>query len=235
MATTSSTIQIATPDGAMSGFLARPSDDGKYPAVLVIMEAFGLNQHIKDVATRIAGEGYVALAPDVYYRQPNAVVGYDQLPDAIRLMTSLRDDAIVSDLSAAVSHLQAQPFVRADRIGITGFCMGGRISFLSACTMPTIKAAAPFYGGGIGSLLDRAGGIACPMLLFFGDQDPFIPNEEVATITATLRDLKKNAEVKVYAGAPHGFFCNERDSYRADAAADAWTRLTTFLARHLKS
>lgn len=235
MATTSSTVQITTPDGAMSGFLARPSDDGKYPAVLVIMEAFGLNHHIKEVAARIAGEGYVALAPDVYYRQPNAVVGYDQLPDAIRLMTTLRDDAIVSDVAAAVSHLQALPFVRADRIGITGFCMGGRISFLSACAIPTIKAAAPFYGGGIGGLLDRAASIACPMLLFFGDQDPFIPNDEVSTITATLRDLKKDAEVKVYPGAPHGFFCNERDSYRADAAADAWTRLTTFLARHLKS
>lgn len=235
MATSSSTVRIKTPDGEMSGFLARPSGDGKYPAVLVIMEAFGLNQHIKDVATRIAGEGYVALAPDVYYRQPNAVVGYDQLPDAIRLMTSLRDDSIVSDISAAVAHLQAQAFVRDDRIGITGFCMGGRISFLSACTIPALKAAAPFYGGGIGGLLDRAGGISCPMLLFFGDQDPFIPNDEVAKITSTLSDLKKNAEVKVYPGAPHGFFCNERDSYRADAATDAWGRLTTFLARHLKS
>lgn len=234
MATNTSTVRIKAQDGDMPAFLARPTDDGKYPAVLVIMEAFGLNQHIREVAARIANEGYVALAPDVYYREPNAVVGYDQLPEAIRLMTSLRDDSIVADVSAAVTYLQAQPFVRADRIGITGFCMGGRISFLSACTIPTITAAAPFYGGGIGGLLDRAGGIACPMLLFFGDQDPFIPNEEVARITSALRDGKKTAEVKVYPGAPHGFFCNERDSYRADAAADAWSRLTTFLARHLK-
>lgn len=235
MATTTSTVRIRALDGDMSAFLARPAGDGKYPAVLVIMEAFGLNQHIKDVATRIAGEGYVALAPDVYYREANAVVGYDQLPEAIRLMTGLRDDSIVSDVSAAVTYLQAQPFVRADRIGITGFCMGGRISFLSACTIPAIKAAAPFYGGGIGGLLDRTGGITCPMLLFFGDQDPFIPNEEVARITSTLGDREKTAEVKVYPGAPHGFFCNERDSYRVDAAADAWERLTSFLARHLKS
>jgi carboxymethylenebutenolidase len=235
MAISSSTVQIKTPDGTMSGFLARPSAEGKYPTVLVIMEAFGLNSHIRDVASRLAAEGYVALAPDMYYRQPNAVVGYDELPEAIRLMTTLRDDAIVSDVSAAVTFLEAQPFVRADRIGITGFCMGGRISFLSACAIPALKAAAPFYGGGIGGLLDRAGDIRCPMLLFFGDQDPFIPNEEVARITSTLRDLKKDAEVKVYPGAPHGFFCNERDSYRPDAAADAWTRLTAFLASHLKS
>ena len=235
MATNSSTVQITTPDGPMSGFLARPSGEDKYPTVLVIMEAFGLNDHIKDVAGRLAGEGYVALAPDMYHRQPNAVVGYDELPEAIRLMTTTRDDAIVSDLSAALAYLKAQPFVRADRIGITGFCMGGRISFLAASALPDLKAAAPFYGGGIGGLLDRAADIKCPILLFFGDQDPFIPNEEVEKIASTLRDLKKDAEVKVYAGAPHGFFCNERDSYRPDAAADAWERLKTFFARHLKS
>lgn len=234
MATSSSTVQITTPDGPMTGFLAKPDGEGKYPTVLVIMEAFGLNAHIKDVATRLAGEGYAALAPDMYHREPNAVVGYDELPEAIRLMTTTRDDGILSDLNAALTYLQAQPFVRADRIGITGFCMGGRISFLAATAIPAIKAAAPFYGGGIGGLLDRAADIKCPMLLFFGDQDPFIPNDEVEKIGSTLRDLNKDAEVKVYAGAPHGFFCNERDSYRADAAKDAWERLKTFFARHLK-
>ncbi|MFN8640789.1 MAG: dienelactone hydrolase family protein [Candidatus Binatia bacterium] len=235
MATSSNMVRIKTRDGEMSGCLARPDGEGKYPTVLVIMEAFGLNDHIKSVAARIAGEGYVALAPDMYYREKDAVVGYDQLPEAIRLMTGLRDDTIVADVSAAVAYLQGLPFVQADRIGITGFCMGGRISFLSAATIPAIRAAAPFYGGGIGGLLDRAGDISCPLLLFFGDQDPFIPNEEVAAISKTLRDLNKRAEVKVYPGAPHGFFCDQRDSYRADAAKDAWSRLTAFLAQHLKS
>ena len=235
METTTATERISTADGTMSAFLARPTAVGRYPAVLVLMEAFGLNGHIKDVATRIAAEGYVTLAPDVYYREANSVVGYDQLPEAIRLMSGLRDDAIVSDVKAAIAHAQKLPFVLGDRIGITGFCMGGRISFLSACTIPGIKAAVPFYGGGIAGLLDRAPGIACPMLLFFGDQDPFIPNQEVAKINATLRDLKKQADVQVYPGAPHGFFCNERDSYRADAAGDAWRRLTAFLATHLAS
>ena len=235
METTTATDLISTADGTMIAFLARPTAVGRYPAVLVLMEAFGLNGHIKDVATRIAAEGYVTIAPDVYYREANSVVGYDQLPEAIRLMSGLRDDAIVSDVKAAIAHAQKLPFVLGDRIGITGFCMGGRISFLSACTIPGIKAAVPFYGGGIAGLLDRAPGIACPMLLFFGDQDPFIPNQEVAKINATLRDLKKQADVQVYPGAPHGFFCNERDSYRADAAGDAWRRLTAFLATHLAS
>jgi carboxymethylenebutenolidase len=235
METTTGTVTIEAADGDMGAFLARPDGAGKHPAVLVIIEAFGLNDHIKDVAKRLAAEGYVALAPDMYYRQPNAVVGYDQLPEAIRLMTSLQDDKIVADMAAAVSYLQSQDFVRGDRIGITGFCMGGRISFLTACKNADIKAAAPFYGGGIGGLLDHAPKITCPMLLFFGDQDPFIPNEEVANIQATLSKLHKQAEVKVYAGAPHGFFCNERDSYRPDAAKDAWERLKTFFAKHLKA
>jgi carboxymethylenebutenolidase len=228
-------VKVKAADGDMPALLARPDAPGKHPAVVVVMEAFGLNDHIKDVARRIAAEGYVALAPDVYYRQPNNVVGYDQLPDAIRLMTSLRDDKIAADMAAAVTHMQSQEFVRGERIGVTGFCMGGRISFLSACKNADIKAAAPFYGGGIGGLLDQAPKITCPLLLFFGDQDPFIPNEEVENVKSTLAKLKKSAEVVVYPGATHGFFCNERDSYRADAAQDAWERLKTFFAKHLKS
>jgi len=235
MQTTSSMVKVATADGSMPAFLARPTGGGKYPGVIVVMEAFGLNPHIKEVATRIATEGYVALAPDLYYREPNAVVGYDQLPEAIRLMTSLRDDSIVADMASAISHLQSQDGVRADRIGVTGFCMGGRVSFLTACKSAEVKAAAPFYGGGIGGLLDQAAKIGCPLLLFFGDQDPFIPNEEVANIKTTLTKLNKRAEVVVYPGAPHGFFCNERDSYRPDAAADAWKRLQAFFTAQLAS
>jgi carboxymethylenebutenolidase len=235
METTSSMVKVTAADGEMSAFLARPAAAGRHPAVVVVMEAFGLNGHIKDVATRLAAEGYAALAPDMYYREPNAVVGYDQLPEAIRLMTSLRDDTIAADMAGVVSYVQSRDFVRGDRIGVTGFCMGGRISFLTACKNSDVKAAAPFYGGGIGSLLDQAPKITCPMLLFFGGQDAFIPHEEVETIKATLTKLKKSAEVVVYPGAPHGFFCNERDSYRPDAAKDAWDRLKTFFATHLKS
>jgi carboxymethylenebutenolidase len=234
MEISSETVSVATADGKMSAFLARPEAAGKHPAVIVVMEAFGLNNHIKDVAKRLAAEGYVALAPDMYYREKDAVVGYDQLPEAIRLMMTLKDDGIVSDIGSVIQYLSGQEFVRADRIGITGFCMGGRISFLSASTRPEIKASAPFYGGGIGGLLDRAKGIQCPMLLFFGDKDAFIPNDEVEKIKSTLAQLGKQAEVKVYAGADHGFFCNERGSYNAEAATDAWQRLLKFLGQHLK-
>jgi carboxymethylenebutenolidase len=162
------------------------------------------------------------------------VVGYDNLPEAIRLMTALNDDNIAKDVGAAIRYLKGQEFVRPDRIAITGFCMGGRISFLSACTQSDLSAAVPFYGGGIGGLLDRAKDARCPMLLFFGDKDAFIPNDEVDRITKTLADLGKPAEVKVYPGADHGFFCDERPSYNAAAAADAWRRMQAFFAQHLK-
>jgi carboxymethylenebutenolidase len=235
MEVSSEMVQIKAPDGAMPAFVASPMAIGKQPAVIVVMEAFGLNEHIKAVAKRIAAEGYVVLAPDVYYREKNSVVGYDNLPGALRLMGTLADDKIVKDVDAAVGYLKAQDFVRGDRIGITGFCMGGRISFLAACENRDLCAAAPFYGGGIGGLLGRADKLGCPLLLFFGDQDPFIPNDEVERIRTKLAELGKPAEVKVYPGAQHGFFCDGRSSYHPQAAADAWRRLLDFFARHLKA
>jgi len=242
MEITSGMVQIRAVDGTMSAALARPTADGKYPGVIVVQEAFGLNAHIKDVGARIAREGYVTLAPDLYYREKNAVVGYDNLPEAIRLMMGLSDDKIVKDMGAAIAYLQQQPAVRGDRIGLTGFCMGGRVSFLTACLNPAVKAAVPFYGGGIGSAappakapLDYADTLAAPMLLFFGEKDGFIGLDEVERIKTRLAELKKNAEVIVYPGADHGFFCNERSSYHAESAKDAWTRLLKFLEKHLKA
>ena len=245
MEITSGMVQVQAADGPMPGFLARPAATGRHPGVVVVQEAFGLNAHIKDVATRVAGEGYASLAPDLYYRENNAVVGYDNLPEAIRLMTGLWDEKIIKDMAAAIAYLQGQSFVRADRIGVTGFCMGGRVTFLTACRNPAVKAAVPFYGGGIGSVmqpgertpkapLEYADGLAAPMLLFFGADDTFIPLDEVERIKSRLSALNKNAETVIYPGAPHGFFCNERDSYRADAAKDAWERMGKFFEKHLK-
>ncbi len=246
MEITSAMVHVPTADGPMSAQLARPQGAAAHAAVVVVQEAFGLNPHIKDVGARLAREGYVTLAPDLYHRESNAVVGYDNLPEAIRLMMQLRDEQVVQDMDAAISYLQQQSFVRADRIGVTGFCMGGRITFLTACRNHAVKAAVPFYGGGIGSVmqpgehtpkapLEYAADLRAPMLLFFGENDSFIPLDEVERIKRRLAELKKDAETVVYPGAPHGFFCNERDSYRPDAATDAWTRLLKFFAQHLKA
>ncbi|HTO52891.1 MAG TPA: dienelactone hydrolase family protein [Myxococcota bacterium] len=227
--------QLTTPDGKMPAFLAAPTPPGRYPAVIVVMEAFGLNGHIEDVTKRIAAEGYVALAPDMYYRSlPDNKVGYDELPKAIGLMQKLDDGKIVRDVGAALDYLAAQPNVNADKIGITGFCMGGRISFLAACEFPgRIAASAPFYGGGIAGLLPKADKIRAPLHLFFGDRDAFIPQDQVKAIDAKLRELGKRYELDNYAGADHGFFCNDRPSYNEKAASDAWTKLKAFFREHL--
>jgi carboxymethylenebutenolidase len=246
MEISSGMVQIATEAGRMPAFLARPSVGGPYPGVVVVMEAFGLNGHIKEVAKRVAGEGYAALAVDLYYRQQSPVVGYDNLPEAIRLMSNLSDTEVVQDMGAGIAYLKQQEFCLGDRIGVVGFCMGGRVAFLTACRNADVKAAVPFYGGGIGTVMqpsertptapiEYAESLGCPVMLIYGGDDPFIPPEEVERIKVRLAELRKPAEVIVYPGAPHGFFCNERDAYRADAAQDAWGRLVAFLGTHLGS
>jgi carboxymethylenebutenolidase len=233
MALATEKVEIETAGGPLPAYLARPAGEGTLPAVLVIQEAFGLNEHIEDVARRIAAAGYVALAPDMYHRGgAGRTASYADLGAAIGLMNELKDDEIVADLDAAVAWLRARDDVRGDRIGITGFCMGGRISYLMACARPdAITAAAPFYGGGIP--IERTATLRCPVLALFGGDDAFIPPEQVSLLRAAVREHDKTVEIVVYPGAPHGFFCNERDSYRADAAADAWRRLTEFLRTHL--
>jgi carboxymethylenebutenolidase len=227
-------VDVPGAEGPMPAFLARPAGAGPAPAVLVIQEAFGLNDHIKDVARRVAAEGYVALAPDLFWRGGRGrTAGYDELPKALQLMGELRDDRIVADVRNAIAWLDAQPGVRQDRIGITGFCMGGRVSYLAAAEVnDRITAAAPFYGGGIP--VELTGKLRAPVLAFFGDDDPFIPLDQVEALRKEVARTGKQVEVVVYPKAPHGFFCNERDSHRPEAAKDSWERLKSFFARHLK-
>jgi carboxymethylenebutenolidase len=236
--------QVKASDGQMPVFVATPAEKGPFPGVIVVMEAFGLNQHIKGVAERIAREGYVTAAPDLYYRAKDSVAAYTDLPKALGLMGALSDAKIIEDVRAVQGSLKSQPKVRADRIGMTGFCMGGRITFLSACHLP-IKAAVPFYGGGIGRVMmpgektphppiDDAAGITGALLVFYGAEDSFIPMDEVALVQKKLKDLGKNAEVVVYEGAGHGFFCDERESYNKQAAEDSWKRLLAFFDQHLR-
>jgi carboxymethylenebutenolidase len=239
MQITTTTIRLRSGDGEMRCHQAQPRGQGKFPAVIVIMEAFGLNDHIKDVTERIAAEGYVTIAPDLYYRESPNVVGYDELQAAIGLMQRLDTEKVIADLRRVITHLKIQNFVNGDRIGITGFCMGGTIAFLAACKLPAeIKAAVPFYGGSIAgdsptAPLKSAGDMQAPVLCFFGEQDPYIPLSQVQTIEDTLRALGKSFEVKVYPGADHGFFCDDRASYHPEAAQDAWEKTKAWFAKHL--
>ncbi len=214
-----------------------PLGEGPFPAVVVLMEAFGLVRHIEEVAERLAGEGFAVLAPDLYYRQlPDNRVDYTQVPRAIELMQTIDDEAFIGDLRAALGFLADSGRVDTRRVAVTGFCMGGRLTFLAACGLAgQIAAAVPFYGGGIHRHLDQAATIACPLLLFFGDRDALISTEQVEAIDQRLRTLGKRYRIQRYPDADHGFFCNDRASYHPASATDAWRQLTEFLREQLSS
>jgi carboxymethylenebutenolidase len=236
---TTSTLQLDTPDGKMETYEARPKEGGAHPAVIVLMEAFGLNGHIKNVTERIAKEGYVAIAPDLYHRETERQVPYSELQKAIGIMNRLKDDKVMSDVGAVIAHLKKQNYVKAGSLGVTGFCMGGRFTYLAAAHHnKDVKAAVAFYGGGIPmgnpSPLSRTGEINCPIYLFFGGKDPLIPADHVAQVNKALTDNHKTFTMNVYPEATHGFFCDERQSYHPDSAKDAWEKFKSFFAQHLK-
>ncbi|MBI4588154.1 MAG: dienelactone hydrolase family protein [Candidatus Rokubacteria bacterium] len=208
--------------------LATPPGPGPFPAVIVIQEWWGLDDHIKDVAERYAREGYVSLAPDLYHgnvtKDPN---------EAGKLMGALKREEAVKDLLGAVAHLKAMKEVRADRIGVTGFCMGGSYALLLPCRTKDIRAAAPYYG----EIPDEATlrNLAAPILYIYGDADFWITKDEVGRLEATLKKLNKPGDVTIYPGAPHAFFNDTRkDVYRQTEAQDAWRRTLDLFAKHLK-
>jgi carboxymethylenebutenolidase len=239
MDVTASTLQLNTPDGKMEAYEAKPKEGGSYPGIVVLMEAFGLNDHIKKVTERIAQEGYVAIAPDLYHREAERLVPYSDLQKAVGIMNKLQDSKVMDDVGAAIAHLKSQSNVKAGSIGVTGFCMGGRFTYLAAAHHnKDVKAVVPFYPGGVPmgnpSPLSRTGEIKCPIYLFFGGKDPLIPQEHVDKINAELTDKKINFQLKLYPEATHGFFCDERPSYHPDSAKDAWEKFKSFFAQHLK-
>lgn len=229
-------VTIPTPDGVMPAYWCPPTAAEPQPAVLLLMEAFGLTPHIREVARRIARQGYGVLAPDLYYREPGAhTFGYDQVDAAMATMGQLDfGQPVEHDLAAAIAFLKAMPGVAPDRIGVTGFCLGGGLSFLAACRFSgAIAAAAPFYGMVLDDWIEAVSDITVPVALFFGGQDPFIGRDRIEQIEARFQSLGKPYSLTLYPEADHGFFCHERVNYNANAAADSWRRLTQFFRRHL--
>lgn len=231
-----SEVMVVTPDGQMSAFLYTPVALDRMPAVLLLMEAFGLTQHIRDVAIRIATEGYVVLVPDLYYREPNNKFGYDQVEQAMAMMWRLDfGKPMEEDLQAALGYLKARKNVNPEKIGVTGFCLGGGLTFLTACKFSAeIAAAAPFYGMVLDEWITAVEKITISVYLFFGGRDPFIPRDRIHQIELRFQELNKEYTLKVYPDAEHGFFCHERSSYNRLAAEDAWCELMQFFRKHLR-
>ncbi|MGD2180864.1 dienelactone hydrolase family protein [Lusitaniella coriacea] len=230
-------IIISTPDGEMPIFVCSPIQNSRKPVVMLLMEAFGLTQHIKDVAVRIAKEGYVVITPDLYYRElPNNKFGYDEVEEATTMMWQLDfGKPMEDDIEATLTYIKSRKDVDPDRVGVTGFCLGGGLTFFTATKFSSeITVAAPFYGMVFDEWIEAVTNITIPVYLFFGEIDPFIKRDRVKQIESRFKELGKNYKLKVYPNAEHGFFCHERSSYNASAAEDSWHELIEFFRQYLQ-
>ncbi|MEI8000525.1 MAG: dienelactone hydrolase family protein [Actinomycetes bacterium] len=232
-------LVLTTPDGPMAAFEAVP-DGVARGGVVVVQEAFGVNAHIRDVTERFAAAGYHAIAPAYFHRAGGGrVEDYTDVAAIFPLFEGLTDDGILTDTDAALDHLHAAGFTD-DRIGIVGFCFGGRVTFLVGLER-TLGAAVGFYGGGIATkgalpfpmLLDRTAELRTPWLGLFGDLDASIPVDDVEHLRSVLTGAGVATEVVRYAGARHGFHCDARADYDEAAARDAWTRTLAWFDAHL--
>ena len=235
MEISSAYVQLSVNDGTtMRAWVARPKEQGAYPGLLVLQEAFGVNAHIRDIAGRFAREGFVAVAPELFHRTGAGFDGsYDDFPSAVAHMKALNDASMGADLRAA--HDWVRGSIGAELpISAIGYCMGGRAAFLAALTLP-LAGAISYYGGGIApnatnpGLLGRASGIQAPLLLFWGGRDKHIPPEQVRAVTDALRAAGKNFVNVEISNADHAFFCDARASYSPAAALLAWPLTLAFL------
>ena len=234
------TIELSTADGPMAVYEAVPDRDPR-GAVIVIQEAFGVNDHIEDVARRFADAGFRAVAPALFHRAGGGFVGYDEFDKLMPMFEGLDDDAVLMDVDATIAHLRDAGFADSS-IGIVGFCFGGRVAFLVSLRR-AIGAGVSFYGGGItsdsrgmaGPLADQAGSLQTPWLGLFGDQDAMIPVEGVEELRDALRSVAVRTEIVRYPDAGHGFHCDQREDYHDESAKDGWDRALDWYSSHLAS
>ncbi|WP_455379888.1 dienelactone hydrolase family protein [Acidihalobacter prosperus] len=225
----------------MRGYLAHPTNEGSYPAVIVFIEAFGVNNHFQQLATRLAHEGYIVLVPDLYH---GSVYDYSDINNAIAHLRSLNDEQVMEETGKALDVLAAQPNINKQKPGVLGFCMGGRYAFLTnGAISDRVGATVSYYGGGIAPtkdvagrppLLDKVPAMQAPLLMHYGAADTSIAPDEHARIVEKLSHAKKRYGIEVYPGAGHGFFCDQRDSYHPEAAAESWDLTLHFFERYIK-
>jgi len=234
-----STVTLATPDGEMALYDAEPVGQAR-GGVIVLQEAFGVNDHIEDVCRRFAAEGYRAVAPHLFHRSGDPVLDYSNVEKVMPHFQALSEQGLLDDLDAALGHLASAGF-EGTQVGVVGFCMGGTVAFLSAARR-YLGAAVTFYGGGVAqgrlgmpSLVDLAAELKTPWLGLFGDLDQGIPVEQVESLREAVTRAPVPSEVVRYSEAGHGFHCDKRESYHEASAKDAWRRTLEWFARHVGS
>ena len=234
-------VTIATHDGSISGYRAMPAGGGLYPTVVVVQEIFGLHEWICDICRRLAKAGYYAIAPSLYQRQGDATAYTDTQALIREIVAKVSDAQVMTDLDAAVAHAKASGNADTAKLGITGFCWGGRIVWMYAGHDPALKAGVAWYGpvsrayhAGDPTAIDVVPSIRAAMLGLYGGDDPGIPNDTTAKIGDAMKSAGKTCDIVVYPDTPHGFLADYRPSYRKAAAEDGWRRMLDWFARRLR-
>ena len=233
--------KVKVSDGEMPVYWARPANAQNPPVILVAMEIFGLHEYIKDVTRRLGKLGAFAVAPDYYFRKGVDLTKITDMPQLMPLVNSKPDAELLSDLDATVAWAKSQGG-NTSRLGIMGFCRGGRTVWEYAAHNKDIKAAVAFYGSLVDppaqkSLwpkgpIELAPEMKAPVLGLYGEADQGIPVSQVDTLKGALQAAGKTFEIKIYPGAPHGFHADYRPSYRKDAAEDAWNEMIAWFKKY---
>jgi carboxymethylenebutenolidase len=237
-------ITVSTADGPMHAYLAEPDGAGPYSGILVLQEAYGVNHYVKSVVERLADEGYVALAPELFHRSGTHVeVPYGDVERAMQALETLDNDKLEEDAGAAVAALRARPDVDPKRIGVVGFCVGGFAAVLTGLTT-AVAAVVAYYPGGLirdrprfklKPLVERMPDLHAATLMIYGGKDRGIPPADVDVVRAALAKSRSRHEVCVYGNGAHGFHTEDRaTAYDPESAEQAWHKTTSWLADMLR-
>ena len=233
-------VEVPAGDIGLPAYAAAPRGGGPFPVVLVVQEIFGVHEHIRDVCRRFAKQGYLAVAPELYVRQGD-VSQLSDIQEIIRTVVAKVPDAqVMADLDATVAWAADSGRGDVERLGITGFCWGGRIVWMYAAHNPRLKAGAAWYGRLVGEAsdltpshpIDVADRLHAPVLGLYGAADSGIPTETVERMRAALRAAESPSEIVLYPDTPHGFHADYRASFRKQEAEDGWQRLLAWFAQH---
>ncbi len=232
-------VKIPVADGEIPAYRAMPAAGGPFPVVLVVQEIFGVHEHIKDICRRFGKLGYLAVAPELYARQGD-VSKLAAISDISKVVSKVPDAQVMSDLDAAAAWAEKSGKGNTAKLGITGFCWGGRIVWLYAAHNPKLKAGVAWYGRLVGQTnelqpknpIDLVSSLKAPVLGLYGADDQGIPVESVEQMRQALKAAGNPSEIILYPNTPHGFHADYRPSYRAEQAKDGWQRLWAWFKKY---
>ena len=232
-------VKIPVEDGEIPAYRAMPATGKNFPVVLVVQEIFGVHEHIQDICRRFAKLGYLAIAPEMFARQGD-VSQLSNIQEIRKVVSKVPDAQVMSDLDATVAWAASSAKGNINKLGITGFCWGGRIVWLYAAHNPKVKAGVAWYGRLVGENtpltpkhpVDIAAGLKVPILGLYGGNDDGIPVETVEQMRKALKAGGNTSEIVLYPDTPHAFFADYRPSYRKEQAEDGWKRLQAWFKQH---